>query len=259
MHVAPDHLRAVSQDGLVIRFATLGSMAFVLAELPASGSAGTVLERPCERAHWGFVVDGDLAVVAGGRRTTIGAGHGFHIPAGAPAHRIQTTGSVLVAGLEPVEADIDLSDAQLVERGFELSDSPPAPTVVPVVPPYSVKPGEIRVDAWPMAGYVMSRVHMGERTGYTSAWCDAPHWGIVTSGRLVMEWENDVELVAKGDVFHCPAGPPGHRIEAADPVTFVDLTPSDAFADGTRLAGWRRDALRAARQPGPGIAVAALA
>ena len=64
-----------------------------------------------------------------------------------------------------------------------------------------------------MAPFVMSRIKMGERSGYTAGWCDAPHWGIVTEGRLAIEWEHDVEILSKGDVFHCPAGPPGppHR------------------------------------------------
>jgi len=37
MHVAPVDLRAVQQDGLRLRFALLGSMAYVLAEVPAAG------------------------------------------------------------------------------------------------------------------------------------------------------------------------------------------------------------------------------
>ena len=93
-----------------------------------------------------------------------------------------------------------------------------------------------------MSGYVLSRVRMGERSGYRAAWCDAPHWGIVTSGSLAIEWEDDVEVLAAGDVFHCPAGPPGHRAEAADPATFLDLTPLSAFEGGGRLSDWRRGA-----------------
>jgi quercetin dioxygenase-like cupin family protein len=103
----------------------------------------------------------------------------------------------------------------------------------------------------------MTRVRMGERSGYTSGWCDAPHWGLVTTGRLAIEWEDDVEILASGDVFYCPAGPPGHRIEAADPATFLDLTPIEALA-GTRIADWRRVGDVDERPPTRGIAVAAL-
>ena len=31
-----------------------------------------------------------------------------------------------------------------------------------------------------MSSFVMTRVRMGERSGYTAGWCDAPHWGLVT-------------------------------------------------------------------------------
>ena len=82
----------------------------------------------------------------------------------------------------------------------------------------------------------MCRVRMGERSGYTSTWCDAPHWGIVTEGRLAIAWEDDIEILSKGDIFHCPAGPPGHRMEAADPATFIDLTPISALESDGRLA-----------------------
>jgi hypothetical protein len=81
---------------------------------------------------------------------------------------------------------------------------------------------------------------------------------MVTAGRLAIEWENDVEILSKGDIFHCGLGPPGHRVEAADPVTFVDLTPVTALESSVRLVEWRRAALRARRSKSPGIAVVAL-
>jgi hypothetical protein len=109
-----------------------------------------------------------------------------------------------------------------------------------------------------MSGFVMTRVRMGERSGYRAGWCDAPHWGLVISGSMTIEWEEDVEVVATGDVFHCPAGPPGHRIEAADPVTYIDLTPLAAFDGGRRLADWRRRAAVVPPAVEPGIAVTAL-
>jgi hypothetical protein len=127
-----------------------------------------------------------------------------------------------------------------------------------VLAPHELGAGEIRVDEWQMSEFVLARVRMGERSGYTTGWCDAPHWGLVTAGRLAIEWEHDVEVLSRGDVFHCPAGPPGHRIEAADPVTFIDFTPVAAFEGDHRLADWRRRALRRARRSERGIAVTAL-
>ena len=232
-------------------------MAYVLAELPDAGSAGTSLETPCDRPHWGLVVDGALTYAADRRRVAIPAGRAFHVPAGGPEHRFEADGRAMVAGFQPIEQP-EISDATLREQGFEPASRPVGTTIAPILPAYAVQPGDVKVDSWPMSGFVMSRVRMGERSGYTAGWCDAPHWGLVTSGRITIEWEDDVEVLGKGDVFHCPAGPPGHRVEAADAATFVDLTPKAVFATDCRLADWRRGALREASPKPRGIAVAAL-
>ena len=258
MHVAPDDLRGVRHDGLVIRFATLGDMAYALAEIPKSGSAGTTLERPCELPHWGVVVEGELTFCAGDERQPIPAGHVFHVREGQPPHHFEASGPAVVAGFQPLDPDVDLSEERLRAQGFEPAQPGHGATVVPTTPSYAVRPGEVRVESWRMSNYVMSRVRMGERSGYTGGWCDAPHWGMVTAGRLTIEWENDVEILLKGDIFHCGMGPPGHRVEAADPVTFIDLTPVAALESGVRLVDWRRTTLRAARSKSRGIAVAAL-
>jgi hypothetical protein len=84
----------------------------------------------------------------------------------------------------------------------------------------------------------MTQAHFGAGSGYTTDWCDAPHWGLVTSGAIAIEWQNDIEVLAAGDVYHCPAGPPGHRLEAADPASVIDLTPIDS-ARRARVAPWR--------------------
>lgn len=258
MHVAPDGLRAVRQDGITVRFAMLGSMAYVLAELPPSGSAGTSVERPCDLAHWGFVIDGELTFVTDAERLTIPAGRAFHVPAGGPMHHFETGGAALVAGFQPVEAELDVSDERLVEQGYEIMTDGPTATIVPPVPPIVVGPGQVAVETWRMSGYLMNRVRMGERTGYTSGWCDVPHWGLVVDGRFAIEFENDIEVLSKGDIFHCPAGPPGHRIEAADPATFIDLTPIASLEAAGRLSDWRRGWEKTARPRSRGIAVAAL-
>ena len=144
-----------------------------------------------------------------------------------------------------------------VAQGFEILHDRSTATVVPGVTEQRVPVGEILSESWPMSAYVMTRVRMGERSGYTTGWCDAPHWGLVTEGRLAIEWEDDVEILSKGDLFHCPAGPPGHRLEAADPATLIDLTPVAALTGDGRLAEWRRGSVLPAR-PRRGIAVAAL-
>ena len=258
MHVAPVDLRAMRQSGIVIRFTMLGPLAFVLAEIPSSGSAGTSLEQPCTQAHWGFVISGDLAFVTDRRRQSIPAGRAFHVPAGGHPHHFETTGAAVVAGFQPVEDEPDLSDDQLAARGFEIVAARSAPTILPPTSRGIAGAGEVLAESWPMEPYLMTRVRMGERSGYAAGWCDAPHWGLVTAGRFAIAWEDDVEIVSSGDVFHCPPGPPGHRIEAADPASFVDLTPVAVMAGDGRLADWRRDWEHSVHAPARGIAVAAL-
>jgi quercetin dioxygenase-like cupin family protein len=259
MHVAPADLRSLRQGGLTLRFAMLGDMAYVFAELPATGSTGTSLETPCTQAHWAFVIEGELVFVRGTRREVIPAGRAFHVPAGGPEHRFEASGRALIAGFQPVESEAEVSDERLTARGFELlsPNRVETATIVPAIPSRKVAVGQIRAETWPMSSFVMTRVRMGERSGYTSGWCDAPHWGLVTDGQMAIEWEDDVEILSTGDIFHCPAGPPGHQLEAADPATFLDLTPIAALT-GARIADWRRAADIDDRPPSRGIAVAAL-
>ncbi len=260
MHVAPVDLRSLRQGGLVLRFAMLGEMAYVFAELPATGSTGTSLETPCSQAHWGFVIEGELTFVRDARREVIPPGRAFHVPAGGLDHRFEASGRALIAGFQPVESEDEVSDERLEARGFELLAPDKviaAATIVPAIPTRAVPVGQIRAETWPMSSFLMTRVRMGERSGYTTDWCDAPHWGLVTHGQMAIEWEDDVEILSSGDIFHCPAGPPGHRLEAADPATFLDLTPIAALA-GARVADWRRDVDVDDRPPSRGIAVAAL-
>ena len=49
-----------------------------------------------------------------------------------------------------------------------------------------------------------------------------------------------------------------NRIEAADPATFLDLTPVSAYQDGGRLSDWRRGGDAVRETPKHGIAVTAL-
>lgn len=262
MHVSPSELRTLRQDGIVIRFALLGTMAYVLAELPATGSAGTAIEEPCSKPHWGFVLDGIVEVDTGDGWQAIPAGSAFHVPAGSPAHRFRTDGAARIAGFELVDPVVDTSDAGLIAQGFELPgpDAGGSASVIPTVVAPLLDGPQIDARTWPMSSYVLTQARFGPGSGYTSEWCDAPHWGLVTAGRLAIEWEDDIEIVAAGDIFHCQAGPPGHRLEAADPASVVDLTPLAMLTGGRRLAPWR-EAPRAdpsAAGARPSIAVAGL-
>jgi hypothetical protein len=106
--------------------------------------------------------------------------------------------------------------------------------------------GEIVATSRRMGDLIFTRARFGERTGYTGGLCDTPHWGLVTSGSLALETEDDIEVVTAGDVFACPSGPPGHRLLAADPASTIDLTPVDAIGAKGRLSDWRRGPMEAA-------------
>lgn len=261
MHVTPSELRVLRQDGTLVRFALLGSMAYVVAEFPSSGSTGTVVEQPCVKPHWGFVLEGAVTLEAADTEHSIPAGRAFHVPPGGAPHRFRIDGAARIAGFEPIDEIIDASDAALAARGFELlpSDTGGTASVVPAASDTHLEPGQIDARTWPMSSFVLTQARFGPGSGYLADWCDAPHWGLVTDGRLAIEWEGDIEVVAAGDVYHCPGGPPGHRLEAADPAGIIDVTPVEALRSGKRLAPWRRETGAGTPSTAPGsIAVASL-
>jgi quercetin dioxygenase-like cupin family protein len=261
MHVTPGALRVVRRGPVAIRFALLDSMAFVVAELPESGSAGTTIEEPCVKPHWAFVIAGDVTFETEGRRQTIEPGSAFHVPAGGAPHLFRTSGSATIAGFEPITESVDASDSALAALGYEVLTSEAAgdASIIPAVLEPTVEPRAIDARAWAMSSLVLTQARFGPGSGYTTDWCDQPHWGMVMAGKLAVEWEDDVEILGAGDVYHCPAGPPGHRLEAADPASVVDLTPMSAFSAPMRMATWRRRLPRAAGPTPDGpIAVAGL-
>lgn len=243
MHLAPADLRSVRQDGLSIRFGILGPVAYALVDVPPGGSADSALERPCTRPHWGFVLAGEVTLHQAGRTIALPVGHAFHIAPGGPEHHLEASGGAVISGFEPVEHDLDASEAALLAQGFQIveSDDLRARTV-PATSPRPVEPGRIEPESHLMSHLVLTRTRMGATSGYTTQWCDVEHWGMVTAGRVAIEWEGDVEILGTGDIYYCPPGPPGHRITAADPATIVDLTPMAALEATSRVADWRRAA-----------------
>lgn len=103
MHVSPTELRVVHRGSLLLRFAILGPVAAVIAELPPTGSLDTSLEEPCTEPHWGIVLRGDLEVEQDGERRSIAGGSTFYVPGGGPGHRFFATGRAVVAGFVPLE------------------------------------------------------------------------------------------------------------------------------------------------------------
>jgi quercetin dioxygenase-like cupin family protein len=266
MHVAPAQFRSVRRDGVTLYFAALEAKAWVVAEFPATGSTGTFVEAWCDRPHWGLVIAGDVELDVDGETHLVPPGTTFHMPEGL-RHRVLAGPEARMAALEPL-ADTELDDSALREAGFEIPRSssrlgPQAVAIVQPRPSRSPATGEIVAEARRMGDLILTRTRLGRRAGYTTQPCDQPHWGVVTLGNIAIEWEDDVEIVGAGDVFHCPAGPPGHRIEAAEAASILDFTPLDAARSAERVAAWRADAVKAAlsgsrRRDPPGLGLAAL-
>ena len=261
MHLAPADLRSVRQDGLSIRFGILGPVAYALVDVPPEGSASTALERPCTRPHWGFVLAGDVTLHQAGATIPLPVGHAFHIAPGGPEHTFEASGVAVISAFEPVELDADATEAALVAHGFEVgAGEAVGPRTVPATSGGPIEAGRVDADPHVMSHLMLMRTRMGATSGYTAEWCDLEHWGMVTAGRVAIEWEGDVEIVGTGDIYYCPPGPPGHRITAADPATIVDLTPLAALERTARVADWRRRTLEVTQVPagaGP-VAVATL-
>ena len=261
MHLAPADLRSVRQDGLSIRFGILGPVAYVLADVPPDGSANTALERPCTRSHWGFVLSGEVTLHQADGTIRLPAGHAFHISPGGPEHHFEASGAAVISAFEPVKPDVDVTEAALVAHGFEIgAGEKVGPQTVPATSTGPIEAGRVDSDPHVMSHLVLMRTRMGATSGYTAEWCDLEHWGMVTAGRVAIEWEGDVEILGTGDIYYCPPGPPGHRITAADPATIVDLTPLAALERTARVSDWRRRTFEETRGPagvGP-VAVATL-
>ncbi|HVQ22542.1 MAG TPA: hypothetical protein VMT36_04665 [Candidatus Saccharimonadia bacterium] len=99
--------------------------------------------------------------------------------------------------------------------------------------------GQIEAESSLMGEWVLCAARFGGVSGYTTSWCDQPHWGIVIQGTIAIESESEVEIVGAGEAYYCPPGPPGHRIEVTDAATVMDYTPLDAMIRPGRVAEWR--------------------
>ncbi|HEY0443233.1 MAG TPA: hypothetical protein VGC90_03330 [Candidatus Limnocylindrales bacterium] len=265
MHTAPAAFRSIRNAGLTLRFAVLGPVAYVLAEVPAAGSRGTALEEACERPHWGFVVDGTVALEGPDRQWSIPAGSAFHVPPNL-RHAFRTTGAARIAGFAALDRNQDFTDEGLAAAGYDVVSGRAGAQPRAVVPRVGsgqppAQRGEVATHATLMGDVVMCQTRFGPRSGFTSRFCDLEHWGLVTAGSMAIESEEDVEVVTAGDVFYCPPGPPGHRFTAADAAASIDFTPVAAFERGGRVVPWRAEvaaSLEGRRRRRPAVEIAAL-
>ncbi len=255
MRVSPRDLKAVRAGGLVTRYAVLGDGVFVIADVPHGGSAGTAIEEPCRQEHWGLVLQGDLRLEARKARN-FGPGTAFYVPPDR-LHHFRADSRAVVAGFAPMTSPLDDSPEALRRQGIEVLRH----VSVPDLPPTSIRvegsrtriaeTGRIHTVSAVMGSWLFTRSVFGALSGFGEGWCDLPHWGLVLEGDLVLHWENgEIELLGRGDAFHCPAGPPGHRIEVADVAAIVDYTPIAAIDEPDRRRAPRALAARSGRSPG---------
>ena len=257
MRVSPADLRAVRAGGVLTRYAVLGEAAFVLVELPPTGSAGTTIEEPCRKEHWGIVHRGEL-LLRGRHERVFGPGTAFYVPPGR-THRFAAASRAIVAGFTPVTTTIDDLPAGLRALGVEAVRR----AALPSVPPTEVRiagartrtgaTDQVQTVSAVMGRWVFTRSQFGPIGGFGDGWCDLPHWGQVIDGTLLLRWENgEIELLGAGDIFACQVGAGGHRIEVADAATMIDYTPIDAILDASLRRAPRTVA--ALRDVLPGIA-----
>lgn len=266
MHLTPADLRIVRRGGLIARFAPLGPVVYVVVELSEKGSAGTSLEEPCTTPHWGLILSGEMDVERDGLPPArLEAGQAFHVPAGDPAHRFRARGRSAAVGFVPLD-DPTIDDADIEKAGFDFIDDvgqPPslAPSVaVSVAMTSEVVPlrrGQIEAESSLMGDWLLCATRFGGVSGYTTSWCDQPHWGVVIRGAIAIEWESEMEIVGAGEAYYCPPGPPGHRIEVTDAATTMDFTPLEAMVRQGRVAEWRPRLSIVAPRPieDPGITI----
>ena len=237
MRVSPRELKAVRAGGLVSRYAMLGDAAFVVADLPDGGTAGTSVEEPCRLEHWGLVLQGDLTLL-GSAGTHVRARDGVLRPARprAPVPR-------LVAGRRRRLRAGHRADRRVARGAPGAWDRGAVPRgAAPASSRHDARRrdagaarsalGQIETETAVMGDWLFRRSTFGPQSGYAEPWCDLPHWGFVLDGNMVLHWESqDLELLGPGDVYHCPGGPPGHRMEVADSALVVDYTPMSALDD----------------------------
>lgn len=255
MRVSPSDLKAVRAGGLVTRYAALGDGVIVVADVPPGGSAGTVIEEPCRQEHWGLVIKGDLRLEARKARE-FGPGTAFYVPPDR-LHRFRADSRVVVAGFVPLTSPMDDSPEAMRRQGIEIlrqapvADPPPTSIRVEGSRTRIAEAGRVHTVSAVMGDWLFTRSAFGALSGFAEGWCDLPHWGLVIEGDLVLHWENgEIELLGRGDAFHCPPGPPGHRIEVADVAAIVDYTPIAAIDEPERRRAPRALAALSVRGPG---------
>lgn len=73
--------------------------------------------------------------------------------------------------------------------------------------------------------------------------CQAPHWGYVFSGRIVVDYGDRTETIVGGQAYYIA---PGHKLSFDEDSDALEFTPTDALEQ--TFAAARRAAERAGEQ-----------
>ena len=75
--------------------------------------------------------------------------------------------------------------------------------------------------------------------------CQCPHWGIVTSGRMVFRYVDHDEVFEAGDAYY---GAPGHLPLLFAGTEVVEFSPTDRLNDTMAVVGGNLEAAKASGQ-----------
>ena len=97
-----------------------------------------------------------------------------------------------------------------------------------IVPGYSS-----RMADWGGLTVAFERAHAGQDAssmvkGLPDDRCQAPHWGFLFSGTMVVDYGDRRETVEGGQAYHVAAG---HRITFETDCEALEFTPTDALAE----------------------------
>jgi hypothetical protein len=119
------------------------------------------------------------------------------------------------------------------------------------LPLQEIAPGySSRFDDWGgmTVGFEFAPAGMDASTmleGLPDGRCQAPHWGVLLSGRLVVDYGDREEVIVGGQAYYIE---PGHRITFPEDSEAVEFTPTAELEKTFEVV--RRNAARGAEHTG---------
>jgi hypothetical protein len=100
------------------------------------------------------------------------------------------------------------------------------------LPEQEIAPGYAsRFEDWSGMTVAFEKAHAGQDAssmvkGLPDDRCQAPHWGYLFSGKMVVDYGDREETVVGGQAYHVA---PGHRITFLEDCEALEFTPTDAL------------------------------